>query len=72
MNDLKRIEKPSETEAYACNADVAQALDFFSEKCNPGNLFATFIVEARYVRHENIECEYCTSPATWYIARYPK
>ena len=67
----KRVTNPSDYEAYACKTDVTEALDWFAGQSNPANHYATFIVEARLVRHENVECEYCTSPATWLISKYP-
>ncbi len=47
---------PKDDEAFACNADVEQVLDFFSYRTEEKDSF---------IRDKGIECEYCTQPARW-------
>lgn len=69
-DNLARVEKPSDNKAYVCRQDISDAFDWFSGFLNPENTYAAFPVEVTFVRHRNIECEYCTQPAYWLIQRY--
>ncbi len=56
---------PKDDEAFACNADVEQVLDFFSYRTEEKDSFKPFNLEIQFIRDKGIECEYCTQPARW-------
>jgi hypothetical protein len=64
------VAKPNYEETYVCNPDLPKALDWFAMTSNPANHWATFIVEVKNVRPQEIKCEYCDYVAHWLIRRF--